>query len=156
MLSSRQTRISFSSKIPLSIYKKRTLVKNLSNFFPEKKTVLCVEDDKDNCELIEFVLSDYKMIFADSIKESLELFNSQHIDLCLLDNWLGDGYGTDLCRELRSLNNNVPIVFISGVAQNDEIQKALNAGAQAYLVKPYLPDELQKIVKELIEPNIEN
>lgn len=128
-------------------------MKNLSKFFSEKKTVLCVEDDQDNCELLEFVLSEYNMIFADNIKESLELFNARQIDLCLLDNWLGDGYGTDLCKQLRNLNNNVPIVFISGVAQNDEIQKAMNAGAQAYLVKPYLPDELQKIVKELIDSN---
>ncbi len=128
-------------------------MKNLSRFFSEKKTVLCVEDDQDNCELLEFVLSEYNMIFADNIKESLELFNARQIDLCLLDNWLGDGYGTDLCKQLRNLNNNVPIVFISGVAQNDEIQKAMNAGAQAYLVKPYLPDELQKIVKELIDSN---
>lgn len=123
----------------------------MSEFFSEKKRILCVEDDKDTCDLIAFLLSDYEVIFAENIKKSLELFKTKHFDLCLLDNWLRDGLGTDLCREIRALNNSIPIVFVSGVAQGHEIQKALDAGAQAYLVKPYSPEELQQVVKELID-----
>lgn len=125
-------------------------MRNLSDFFSEKKKILCAEDDKDTCHLLTFLLSDYDIVFADSIKKSLELFKLIDFDLCLLDNWLEDGLGTDLCRAIRTLNSSVPIVFVSGVAYKDEIQKALDAGAQAYLVKPYNPDELQKVVKELL------
>lgn len=121
----------------------------MSDFISEKKRILCVEDDKDTCELLTFLLSDYQIVFTESIQKTLEVFKSQHFDLCLLDNWLSDGYGVDLCRELRALNPSIPIVFASGVAQKQEIQKALDAGAQAYLVKPYSLDDLQKIVKEL-------
>lgn len=126
-------------------------MENLPKSFSEKKRILCVEDDKDTCDLLTFLLSDYEIVFADSIKKSIELFKLISFDLCLLDNWLGDGSGVDLCREIRALNPSVPIVFVSGVAYKEEIQKALDAGAQAYLVKPYNPDELQKIVKELIK-----
>jgi CheY-like chemotaxis protein len=125
----------------------------LSDFLLKKKRILCVEDDEDTCELITFLLSDYTVLFTDSIKNATKMFETEHFDLYLLDNWLSDGIGVDLCRKIRTLKPNVPIMFASGVAQKDEIQRAINAGAQAYLVKPYLPEELQKIVKELIELN---
>lgn len=125
----------------------------MSDYNLEKKRILCVEDDQDTCDLLSFLLTDYQLVFADTIKKSIELFTTQHFDLCLLDNRLSDGEGIDLCREIRALNSSVPIVFASGVAYQEEIQKALDAGAQAYLVKPYSLDELQKIVKELIESN---
>jgi DNA-binding response OmpR family regulator len=123
----------------------------LSNFFSEKKRILCVEDDEDTCELLTLLLSDFEIVFTDSIEKSIALFKTGRFDLCLLDNWLVDGLGVDLCRQIRHLNPSVPIVFISGVAQTDEIQKALDTGAQAYLVKPYSFEELRKIVKELTE-----
>jgi DNA-binding response OmpR family regulator len=129
---------------------------NLSNSLSTKKRILCAEDDEDSCELIGFLLAEYEVVFADNIKKAVELFETEHFDLCLLDNWLIDGLGIDLCRQIRALNPTVPIIFASGVGQKEEIQKALDAGAQAYLVKPYFPEELQKIVKELIEQSPEH
>jgi DNA-binding response OmpR family regulator len=123
----------------------------LSGVISEKKRILCVEDDADTCELLTFLLSDYQIVFTDTLQKSIELFKSEHFDLCLLDNWLSDGLGTNLCRQLRALNPSIPIIFASGVAYQDEIQKALDAGAQAYLVKPYSMEELQKVVKDLIK-----
>lgn len=125
---------------------------NLSDSLSNKKTILCAEDDQDNCELLTFLLTDYDVIFAGSVKAAVELFETRPFDLVLLDNWLPDGSGVDLCRQLRALNPAVPIIFASGVGQKEEIRKALDAGAQAYLVKPYFPEDLQKIVKELLEP----
>lgn len=126
-------------------------IKNLSDVISEKKRILCVEDDQDTCEMLTFLLTDYHLVFTESIQKALEVFKTGHFDLCLLDNWLTDGFGTDLCLEIRALNPLIPIVFTSGVAYQHEIEKALNAGAQAYLVKPYSMEELQKIVKELTE-----
>ncbi|NJM52745.1 MAG: response regulator [Blastocatellia bacterium] len=87
----------------------------MSDFILEKKRILCVEDDKDTCELLVFLLSDYQIVFTHSIEKTLKVFRSEHFDLCLLDNWLTDGLGTDLCRQLRALNPFIPIVFTSGV-----------------------------------------
>ena len=115
---------------------------------------MCAEDDEDTRELLEFLLDEYELSFTDNIKDALEMCEIKHFDLYLLDNWLSDGFGVDLCQKIRALKPNAPIMFASGVAQKEEIQKALNAGAQVYLVKPYFPEELQKIVKELIEQNV--
>lgn len=116
-----------------------------------KKRILSVEDDADSRELLEFVLSDYEVVFAGGIREALAAFKNKDFHLCLLDSRLSDGDGTDLCSKIRVLNESVPIVFASGVGNKSDIQKAISSGAQAYLVKPYFPEELQKIVKELIE-----
>lgn len=115
-----------------------------------KKRILSVEDDSDSCELLEYILSDYEITFANNITEAFHKFTSQEFHLCVLDNWLSDGVGIELCARIRNLNNQIPIVFASGIGNLSDIQQAIEAGAQAFLVKPYLPEELQKIVKELI------
>lgn len=119
----------------------------------QKKRILSVEDDADSCELLEFVLSDYDIVFASNMRDALHLFESHDFHLCLFDNWLIDGTGTELCTKIRTLNKTVPIIFASGIGSKSDIKKALEAGAQAYIVKPYFPEELQKVVKEHIEKN---
>lgn len=114
------------------------------------KKILCVEDDKDTCEMLGILLSDYAFTYVHSLNEAFSQIEKDRFDLFILDNWLPDGTGVDLCRKIRSLNR-TPILFTSGVSHKIEIQKALDSGADEYLVKPYEPELLQKVVKELIE-----
>lgn len=123
---------------------------NLNTGTSPKKRILCVEDDKDTCELLGILFSDYEVVFAGSIKEAFSLLESQHFDLYVLDNWLPDGSGIEVCQKIHALKPLIPIIFTSAVGQKSEIKKALAAGAKEYLVKPYEPEDLQKIVKELI------
>lgn len=116
-----------------------------------KKRILSVEDDADSCDLLQFVLADYEIVFADGTDRAVQLFEKEKFNLCLLDNRLSDGDGVDLCTKIRGINDEVPIVFASGAAHQKDIEKALSAGAKAYLIKPYLPEDLQKIVKDLID-----
>lgn len=124
---------------------------NFTDQSPNRKHILCVEDNEDNCELIALILPEHKIVFAHTIAEALQLFVERPLDLCILDNWLPDGSGIDLCQKIRQLNTDVPIVFVSGVGNKPEIEKALEAGAAHYLVKPYEPEKLKQIVKELLE-----
>lgn len=116
-----------------------------------KASILCVEDDRDTCELLGVLFPDYDIVFAHTASEGLRLFESRRFDLCLLDNWLPDGSGIELCKKIRALDDGVPIVFASAAGFKADIQKALDAGAQEYLVKPYEPEKLRQIVKNLIE-----
>ena len=113
--------------------------------------ILCIEDDKDTCELISILFPEYNVVFAHSFGEAVKYLDNQEFDLIITDNWLPDGSGLEICRKIRAANPTVPIVFASGVGQKSEIEKAIDAGANKYLVKPYEPDNLQQIVKELIE-----
>ncbi|MDQ3800687.1 MAG: response regulator [Acidobacteriota bacterium] len=115
-----------------------------------KKRILCVEDDRDTCDLLGILFSEYEVIFARTLKEAFSLLDEQHFDLYVLDNWLPDGSGIEVCRRIHSLNPATPIIFTSAVGQKSEIRAALSAGAREYLVKPCEPERLQKIVKELL------
>lgn len=117
----------------------------------EKKRILCAEDEAGSSEFLKYLLLDYEIIFANSIEKALELFRSLNFELCLLDYWSTEGEGFALCKQIRLLNPIVPIIFASGVWQEDEIQKILDAGAQSYLIKPYEIEKLLKIVKELLK-----
>jgi DNA-binding response OmpR family regulator len=67
---------------------------------------------------------------------TLPLIADGRFDLYLLDNWMLGGSGVELCREIRRSDPSTPIVFYSGAALESEREEALQAGVQAYLVKP--------------------
>lgn len=118
---------------------------------PARKSILCVDDDTDTCELMQFVLDGYEFISAHSVEKAFELIENRRFDLYIFDNWLPDGTGIELCRKVRSLEGvDAPIIFVSGVAHSRDIQYALDNGANKYLIKPCEPDLLKKVVKELI------
>ena len=126
-------------------------MQNSSHAASPKKRILCVEDDKDTCELLSILFSEYEVVFAGSLKEAFSLLENEHFDLYVLDNWLPDGSGIDICRKIHALKPHIPIILTSAVGQKSEIKAALNAGAKEYLVKPYEPETLQKVVKDLIQ-----
>ena len=93
------------------------------------KRILCIEDDKDTCELLSFLLSEYDFKFVHSPKEILPLIETERFDLYILDNWLPGTSGVELCRKIRALNETVPVIFTSGSSHKKDIQAAFDAGA---------------------------
>ena len=67
-----------------------------------------------------------------------------------MDGWLPDKSGVELCRAIREFDPHTPILFYSAAAYEKDILDALRAGAQDYLVKPVIPDELMQAVSRLI------
>jgi len=115
--------------------------------------VLCIEDDRDTCEFLAILLGEFRFEFAHTVKSALTAIEQADHDLYILDNWLPDGSGIDLCRTIRARRGTAPIVFTSGSSKETEIAEALAAGADQYLLKPCEPDKLKEIVKELILRN---
>ncbi len=115
--------------------------------------VLYIEDHEDTRELVTLVLEQksYEVVTGSTIKNGVDLAASQDFDLYLLDSWLPDGSGLDLCRQIREFDKKTPIVFYSAAAYEIDRAEALNSGAQAYLVKPSPPSDLCKLVTTLIE-----
>lgn len=116
------------------------------------KKVLCVEDDRDTCDVLRFIMTDYEFTAVQTMEEAEALIAEKTFDLYVLDNWLPDGSGIELCEKIRGSGSRSPIVFTSAIGQLREIELAMNAGADRYLVKPYEPDALLRTVKELINP----
>ena len=115
-----------------------------------KARILCVDDHDDTCEMIATILSDYQVRTATNANQGLFLARTELFNLYLLDNWLPDMSGVELCREIRAFDANTPIIFCSGAAYDSDRQEALAAGAQVYLVKPMGLTNLRDTVAQLI------
>ena len=115
--------------------------------------VLYIEDHEDTRELVTLVLEQrsYEVVTGSTIESGVALADSQPFDLYLLDSWLPDGSGLDLCRQIREFDKATPILFYSAAAYEIDRADAIGCGAQAYLVKPSQPSELCNLVTSLIE-----
>ena len=114
----------------------------------DKRTILLIEDEHAisnfNCRAL--TANDYKTIPAFSGKEGLSLFFSHSPDLVLLDLGLPDMDGQDVLAQLRDLPREVPVIIISARDRESEKVKALDMGADDYVVKPFgVPELLARI-----------
>ena len=117
-----------------------------------KRRILCVEDDEDTCEMLTLALqlSGYEVVSAHTFADAITKALTANFDAYILDSRLPDGSGVDLCKEIREFNSDTPILFYSADAYPREIEEAMNAGAQVYMVKPIDPLEVERNIRELI------
>ncbi|HKY29761.1 MAG TPA: response regulator [Pyrinomonadaceae bacterium] len=115
--------------------------------------VLYIEDHEDTRELVTLLLTQrsYEVVSGATIESGIALAVAQDFDLYLLDSWLPDGSGLELCEKIRQFDKTTPILFYSAAAYASDHDMALKCGAQAYLIKPSQPSDLCKMVSELIE-----
>ena len=112
--------------------------------------VLCVDDDLDTCEVLQLSCPDIRFTFAHTFASALEFIKSGVFDLYVLDTWLPDGSGLELCREIRSADSGAPVVFLSAAAFAQDHQRAVAEGASAYLDKPSGLFRVDATIKALI------
>lgn len=96
-------------------------------------------------------MTDFEFVAVTTISAAEQKIAEGQFDLYVLDNWLPDGNGVDLCERIRASGSRAPIIFTSAIGQRQDVDVAMNAGADRYLVKPYEPEKLVKTVKELLE-----
>lgn len=92
----------------------------------------------------------YEAVIAASLSDALASARSGGLALCILDHWITEGNGIELCQQIRAFDPYTPIMFYSGAGYPTDIQNGLNAGAQAYLVKPDF-DHLKPTIDRLID-----
>ena len=111
--------------------------------------ILCIEDDKDTCELLTFVLDQagYEVTSCTQ-KDCLELIHKEKFLAIILDNYFDGLRGTDICQEIRAIDQTIPVIFFSGEVRQTEIEKAMSVGASAYLLKP---QDFEKLVPTAIK-----
>lgn len=112
--------------------------------------VLCVDDDEDAREMLSILLK-FRQIetkVVGTAAQALSLIRAERFDLYLLDAWLPDLDGFELCRRVRVLDPATPILFYSG---DDDKKKGFEAGANAYVTKPDV-DGLLRSITQLVSP----
>ena len=119
----------------------------------DKRLILYIEDHEDTRELVTLVLRqfNFEVVACSTIEAGIKLAQTKDFDLYLLDSWLPDGSGLDLCKRIREFDQGTPILFYSAAAYEADRESALESGAQAYLVKPSQTSELCAVATLLIE-----
>ena len=118
-----------------------------------KKTILVVDDDKSILRTFTRILqkSGYGIDVAETGKEAMERAENQHYDLALVDIRLPDMDGTDLLAKLKKQLQDTVKIMITGFPSLETGVKALDEGADAYLVKPVKPQELLLLLEEKLK-----
>ena len=118
------------------------------------KTILYVEDNEMNRKIVRQLLKPtaYKLIEAHDGEAGVAAAIEHRPDLILMDIQLPKISGIEATRKLRAepATAATPIIAITSFALSGDDQKAKEAGATAYLAKPYSPRDLLKLIRELL------
>lgn len=114
----------------------------------QNKQVLVVEDDVQISNFICYILKKEGAVYykAEKGRDALEIFQSQNIDLILLDLGLPDMDGMDIIPEVR-MRSEIPIIVLSARDQEKGKVDALDLGADDYLTKPFSVEELSARIR---------
>lgn len=116
------------------------------------KTILIAEDDETNYMLYESILkreSKAKLIFTDNGKDAIELVkNNLDISIVLMDVKMPTIDGLEATRRIREFNPYIPIIAVTAFALGNDKEKALEAGCNDYIAKPFSSEVLIRKLKE--------
>lgn len=118
-----------------------------------KPRILIVEDNKDVKDYIGSLLHDkYNIIYAQDGKEGLRIANEQVPDLIVSDLMMLLSDGLQLCREIRAseLLSHIPFIMVTAKTTEEDQILGIQAGADAYITKPFNPNVLDVRVEQLI------
>jgi two-component system cell cycle response regulator DivK len=118
------------------------------------KRILVVEDQEDNRQILRDLLGNagYEMTEAENGQDGVAAATEQRPDLILMDIQLPimDGYEATRRIKANPALKNIPIIAVTSYALSGDEGKALAAGCDAYVTKPYSPRQLLAKVKEFL------
>ena len=114
--------------------------------------ILLVEDDRSSARGISFQLQQHRMVVdvADCGAEAMELAKLYDYDAVIVEVMLPDMEGFEVVSRLRNARFHAPALMLSAINRTEAKVRALSAGADDYLVKPFDPDELAARVQAMI------
>lgn len=123
------------------------------NFLAGEK-VLIVDDELEICEMLSLYLEGerYQIIIAENGRQALMRAREQKPDIIILDIFLPDMDGIEVCQELRNFTS-VPILFLSCKSEDVDKIVGLRVGGDDYITKPFSPGELTARVKAHLRRN---
>ena len=124
-----------------------------------KKRIIVVDDDQaildSTKEILE--LEGYEVVTAASAMDALAYIENEFFNLALFDIKLPDMEGTELLERAHKLRPGMKKIMVTGYASLENSVFSLNAGADAYIMKPVYPkDLLEKIREKLLEQEKES
>jgi DNA-binding response OmpR family regulator len=117
------------------------------------RTILVVDDDKSILRTFARILqkNDYEIDSAETGKEAMEKVDRRHYDLALMDVRLPDIDGIELLAKMKKPLQSTIKIMITGFPSLESGVKALDEGADAYLIKPVKSEELLMLIEEKLK-----
>ena len=125
---------------------------HLKDMKNDNKKILIVEDDSNFGNILKEYLSlnDYNITLAKNGIEGFEKFKKEEYDLCILDVMMPYKDGFTLAKEIREVNEIVPIFFLSAKHLKEDVLKGFKLGADDYLTKPFDSEVLLAKIKAIL------
>ena len=124
------------------------------NNFPLKKKILVVDDEEEYRVLLCRVLgaAGYDVFSAGNGADGLKLFAVRSPDLIMLDVMLPDMLGFDFCHKIRGgqAAPQTPVLFCSVRSAVSSLARGIQEGSTDYVIKPFVPEDLLKRVREAL------
>ena len=112
--------------------------------------VLIADDDQNITKYLSSLMKTegFKTLQAHDGKTALEIVRSQKPDVMLLDIKLPDMDGMEVLRQAKDVDQNLPVVVITGYSESSGAVRALKAGAFEYIGKPFANAEVVRVVNQ--------
>ena len=116
------------------------------------KKILLVEDDPNFGRILKdyLTINNYEVSLAVNGIEGFEKFNRSEFDLCILDIMMPFKDGLTLAREIREVNEAIPLIFLTAKNLKDDVLKGYKIGADDYLTKPFDSEILLAKIKSCL------
>lgn len=117
-----------------------------------KRHILVVDDDVRILRFLKAYLREYDVATAVNGSQAMRFLEKRTTDLILLDYEMPVENGPEVLKKLRAneRTKDIPVVFLTGVADSDKIQEVLLMKPQGYLLKPINRVKLMEIIKKVI------
>jgi len=117
--------------------------------------ILIVDDDRQSIRMLQVLLekSMYEVIIARDGREGLEKAKTENLDLIILDVMMPEIDGIKVCRTLKFdyRYRKIPIIILSVKGQEEDLKAGKEAGADAYITKPYNATNILAKIDELLK-----
>jgi len=129
--------------------------KVFSSVTEEPALILVVDDIPKNIQLLSGMLSEkeYKIAFATNGEQALKQASNINPDLILLDIMMPEMDGFEVCEKLKNNEDtkDIPVIFLTGKTEAEDITKGFELGAVDYITKPFNTEELLARVSTHVE-----
>jgi DNA-binding response OmpR family regulator len=123
---------------------------------PKPKILLCEDDTNLGMVLKNYLeLNDYEVVLERDGRLGLAAFQREKFDICLLDVMMPNMDGFALAEEIRDINPDVPLFFLSAKTMKDDIIQGYKLGADDYITKPFDSEVLLLKIKAILKRNEE-
>ena len=116
------------------------------------KKILLVEDDPNFGKILKdyLTINNYEISLAVNGIDGFEKFNKSEFDLCILDIMMPFKDGLTLAKEIREVNESIPLIFLTAKNLKDDVLKGYKIGADDYLTKPFDSEILLAKIKSIL------